>query len=38
MMSLGPAVNQLLEPAIRGSVSVEDTLKAIDAKVDSLEA
>ncbi len=38
MMSLGPAVNQLLEPAIRGSVSVDETLKAIDAKVDSLEA
>ena len=38
MMSLGPAVNQLLEPAIRGSVSVTATLAAIDAKVASLGA
>ncbi|QNP57332.1 ABC transporter substrate-binding protein [Tessaracoccus defluvii] len=36
MMALGPEVNSLLEPAIRGSVSVAETLKAIDAKVDSL--
>lgn len=38
MMSLGPAVNQLLEPAIRGNVSVTATLAAIDAKVQSLAA
>lgn len=36
MLQLGPAVEALLEPAIRGSVSVVDTLKAIDQKVDSL--
>ena len=36
MLALGPEVNSLLEPAIRGTVSVEDTLKAIDAKVDTL--
>lgn len=38
MMSLGPAVNQLLEPAIRGKASVAATLAAIDAKVASLTA
>ncbi|MGJ6980698.1 ABC transporter substrate-binding protein [Aestuariimicrobium soli] len=36
MMQLGPAVKDLLEPALRGSATVEDTLKAIDAKLDSL--
>ncbi len=36
MLALGPEVNSLLEPAIRGTVSVEDTLKAIDAKIDTL--
>lgn len=38
MMQLGPAVKTLLEPAIRGEVSVPDTLKAIDDKVNSLKA
>ncbi|OIV39491.1 hypothetical protein BIV57_01275 [Mangrovactinospora gilvigrisea] len=38
MMQLGPVVQALLEPAVRGSVSVADTLKAIDTKVDALYA
>ncbi len=36
MLAVGPEINSLLEPAIRGSVGVEDTLKAIDAKINSL--
>lgn len=36
MLAIGPEINSLLEPAIRGSVGVEETLKAIDAKIDSL--
>lgn len=38
MMQLGGAVKELLEPAIRGQVGVEETLSAIDAKIDSLDA
>ncbi len=38
MMQLGPAVKALLEPAIRGTVSVDDTLKQIDDKVSQLNA
>lgn len=37
MMQLGGAVKELLEPAIRGQAGVEQTLAAIDAKIDSLE-
>lgn len=38
MMQLGTAVKELLEPAIRGQAGVGQTLEAIDAKIDSLEA
>lgn len=38
MLQLGPAVQSLLEPAIRRTTSVSDTLKAIDDKVNSLHA
>ncbi|MDO5534727.1 MAG: sugar ABC transporter substrate-binding protein [Propionibacteriaceae bacterium] len=38
MMQLGAAVKELLEPAIRGQAGIEETLAAIDAKIDSLEA
>ncbi len=38
MMQLGTAVKALLEPAIRGTVGVDETLKAIDEKVATLNA
>jgi multiple sugar transport system substrate-binding protein len=38
MMQLGPTVKALLEPAIRGTVGVEDTLKQIDEKVGQISA
>lgn len=38
MMQLGAAVKELLEPAIRGQAGIDQTLEAIDAKIDSLEA
>ncbi|MGQ4575861.1 ABC transporter substrate-binding protein [Dermabacteraceae bacterium P7006] len=36
MMKLGPAVRDLLEPAIRGQASVAETLEKMDSTVDSL--
>ncbi|MDO5676300.1 MAG: sugar ABC transporter substrate-binding protein [Propionibacteriaceae bacterium] len=36
MMQIGPEITSLLEPAIRGTVGVDETLEAIDAKVNSL--
>lgn len=38
MMQLGPEVKNLLEPAIRGTAGVEETLDAINAAVDGLSA
>ncbi|MDO5722546.1 MAG: sugar ABC transporter substrate-binding protein [Actinomycetaceae bacterium] len=37
MMQFGKEINQLLEPAVRGTQSVDDTLVAIDAKLDSFK-
>lgn len=36
MMQLGPAVRDLLEPALRGKTTVDETLRAIDEKLNSL--
>lgn len=37
MMQFGKEITQLLEPAVRGTQSVDDTLAAIDAKLDSFK-
>lgn len=35
MMQFGKEINQLLEPAIRGTAGIDETLNAIDQKLDS---
>lgn len=38
MLEIGPAISELLDPAIRGLTSVEETLLAIDTRIDSIDA
>lgn len=37
MLEIGPAITELLDPAIRGLTSVEETLQAIDERIDSID-
>ncbi|HIY23888.1 MAG TPA: sugar ABC transporter substrate-binding protein [Candidatus Brachybacterium merdigallinarum] len=38
MLEIGPAITELLDPAIRGLATVEETLEAIDERIDSIDA